>query len=111
MTLSVPYACQREVFNAAYVLRKTSQNVRYFVPRSGCEKIIVNMVDSDHGMQDTEIRVIDPLETESANMITVLTKNVIFLSLYRIVIMIAVLFIRTGTMIAKFTKCPIFESF
>jgi len=30
--LSVPDVCQREVFNAAYALRKTNENARYFVP-------------------------------------------------------------------------------
>ena len=31
-----------------------------FVPQSGVEKIIVNMVDNDHGMQDTIVRVTSP---------------------------------------------------
>ena len=43
-------AYQHEVFSVAYALRKTAQDARYFVPQSGCEEIIVNMVDSDHGM-------------------------------------------------------------
>ena len=55
---------QREVFHAAYELRKTSQDARFFVPQSGCEKII-NMVDSDHGMRNTVIRMTGPLEAES----------------------------------------------
>ena len=42
--LSVPEVCQREVFSAAYALRKTSQDARYFMPQSGVEKIIINMV-------------------------------------------------------------------
>ena len=38
-------------------------------------------------------------------------RNVMFMSLYMIAIMIAVLFIRIATMIVVFTKeCPIFES-
>jgi len=30
---------------------------RYFVPQSGVEKIIINMVDNHHGMRDTVVRV------------------------------------------------------
>jgi len=48
-------ACRREVFSVVYVLRRTSQNVCYFVPQSGCDKIIVNMVDNEHGMHDTVV--------------------------------------------------------
>jgi len=49
--LNVPEAYQREVFNVVYALRKTSQDARYFVPQSECEKIIKIMVDGDHGMR------------------------------------------------------------
>jgi len=38
-----------------------------FVPQSGVEKITVNMVDNDHGMQDTIVRVTSPGEAESEN--------------------------------------------
>jgi len=55
--LYTPEACQREVFSAAYLLWKTFQGTSYFIPQSGVEKIIVNMVDSDHGMQDFMILV------------------------------------------------------
>ena len=37
----------------------------YFVSQSGCEKIIVDIMDSDHGMRDTVVRVTDPWEAES----------------------------------------------
>ena len=52
-------ACQREVFSIAYTLRRTTQGARYFVTQSGVEKIIVNMIDSDHdhGMRNTMVRV------------------------------------------------------
>ena len=63
--LSVPDVCQWEVFSAAYALRKSSQDARYFMPQSGCKKIIVNMVESDHGMRDTVIHVIGPWVAES----------------------------------------------
>ena len=56
--LIVPDVCRCEVFSAAYALKKTAQDACYFVPLSGCEKIIINMLDSDHGMRDTVIRVI-----------------------------------------------------
>ena len=55
--LIVPDVFQREVFSTAYALRKTTQDVCYFVPQSGCKKIIINMIDSDHGMRDTVVRV------------------------------------------------------
>ena len=41
--------------------------MRYFFPQSGVEKIIVNMVNSDHGMQDTVVRVTGLWEAESEN--------------------------------------------
>ena len=63
--MSVLEACQPEVFSATYALRKTSQDARYFVPQSESEKIIINIVDSDHGMQDTVIQVTGPWEAES----------------------------------------------
>ena len=47
--LFAPEACQREVFSTAYALR-TPQDERYFVPQSRVDKVIVNMVDNDHGM-------------------------------------------------------------
>jgi len=52
--LSVPDACQREVFCAANALRKTPQDA-HFVPQSGCEKLIVNMVDNRHGICDAMV--------------------------------------------------------
>ena len=33
--LKVPEVCQRKVFSTAYALRKTPQDVCYFVPRAG----------------------------------------------------------------------------
>ena len=39
--------------------------MRYFIPQSGVEKIIVNMVNSDHGMRDSVIRVSGPWDAES----------------------------------------------
>ena len=65
--LIVPNSCQREVFSAAFVLRKTAQDARYFVPQTGCEKIIVNIVDSDHGMRNTMVWLTGAWEAESEN--------------------------------------------
>ena len=62
--LSAPDAYQREVFWDAYALKKTLQDARFFVPRSGCEKLIMNMVDNNHNMRDTVIRVSGPWEAE-----------------------------------------------
>ena len=39
--------------------------MRYFVPQSGVEKIIINTVDNDHDMQDTVVLVTGPWEAES----------------------------------------------
>jgi len=39
--------------------------VCYFVLQSGIEKIIINIVDSDHGIQDAVVQVTGPWETES----------------------------------------------
>ena len=63
-SLSAPDVCQREVFWDAYVLKKTLQDTRFFVPRSGCKKLIMNMVDNNHNMRDTVIRVSGPWEAE-----------------------------------------------
>jgi len=46
------------------VLRKTTQDTRYFVPQSECERIIINMVDSDNDMWNTMVRVTCPWEVE-----------------------------------------------
>jgi len=53
-------ACQLEVFSIAYSLRKTIQGARYFIPQSGVEKIIVNMINNNHGIQDTVALVTNP---------------------------------------------------
>ena len=33
-------------------------------PQSGVEKVIINMVDNDHGMRDTVVQVTGPWEAE-----------------------------------------------
>ena len=63
--LYAPKACQCEVFSATYLLRKTSHGTRYFISLSGVGKIIVNMVDSDHGVRDSVIQVSGPWDAES----------------------------------------------
>ena len=55
--LYAPEACYYEVFNIVYLLRKTTQGAHYFIPQSGVEKIIVNMVNSNHGMRDTMVQM------------------------------------------------------
>ena len=54
----------REVFSAAYPLRRTSQDVRYFVTQGGCDKLIVNMVDIDHSMREIVVRITGQWEAE-----------------------------------------------
>ena len=56
------YHC--EVFSVACLLRKTTLSARYFIPQSGLEKIIANMVDSDRGMRDTMVRVSGPWDAD-----------------------------------------------
>jgi len=63
--LYAPEACQVEVFSAAYSLRKTTQGAHYFIPQSGVEKVIVNMVDIDCDMQDIVVRVTGSWEADS----------------------------------------------
>jgi len=41
-------AYEVEEFYATYVMRKSHQDARSFVPRSGCDRLIINLVDSDH---------------------------------------------------------------
>ena len=60
-----PEVCQCEVLSIVYVLRRTIQGAHYFVPQSGVEKIIVNMLDINHGMRDIVVRVTGPWEAES----------------------------------------------
>jgi len=63
--MSAPDACQHEVFCASYALRKTSQDTHFFVPQSGYEKLIVNMVDNDLCMYNTVVWVSGPWKAES----------------------------------------------
>ena len=44
--------------------KEDPQDARYFVPQSGAEKIIINMVDSNHDMWDTLVRVSGPWKVE-----------------------------------------------
>ena len=55
--LYAPETYHCKVFSTAYLLRKTTLGARYFVPHSGMEKIIVNIVESDHGMRKTVVQV------------------------------------------------------
>ena len=43
-----------------YVMWKSHQDAGSFVPWSGCDKLIINLVDSDHGWRDTVICVSGP---------------------------------------------------
>ena len=51
--------------STTYSLRKTTQGARYFAPQSGIEKVIVNIVNNDHSMRDTVVRVTGLWEAES----------------------------------------------
>ena len=63
--LYAPKACHCEVFSATYLLQKTTIGARYFILQSGVEKIIINMVDSNRGMQDIVVRVSGPWDADS----------------------------------------------
>ena len=45
---------------------KDQQNGHFFIPWSGCDRLVVNLVDNDQGLHDTVIRVSDPWEDASA---------------------------------------------
>ena len=51
-----------EKFCAVYVMRKSYQETRSLVSRSGCDKLLINLMDSDHGWRDTIVRVFEPLD-------------------------------------------------
>jgi len=55
-----PQLVPSEDFCAIYSMRKTNQGDRFFIPQSGCDKLIVNLVDIDHGWRDFVIRVSEP---------------------------------------------------
>ena len=63
---SAPNSCGREDFCAIYSMRKTNQDGHFFIPQSGCDKLIVNLVDNVHEWRDTVIRVPGPWEAASA---------------------------------------------
>jgi len=46
------------------VLSKTSQDVCYFMPQGGYDKLIVKIVDSDRGMCETVVHIIGMSEAE-----------------------------------------------
>ena len=52
-------------FCTIYVMRKSQQDAHSFVPRSGCDRLI-NMVDNNHGLRVTVIRIYGPWEAASA---------------------------------------------
>ena len=52
-----PGACRVEDFYALYMIRRNIEDGRFFSVRSGSERLIVNLADSDHGWRDTVIRV------------------------------------------------------
>ena len=64
MTCTLPRRV-REVFSTAYSLKKSTHGARYFALQSGVEKIIANIVISDHGMRDTVAQVTGPWDVES----------------------------------------------
>ena len=44
-------------------MKRTKERARFFGVKSGCEKLIVNLVDTDHGWRDTVICVYGAWET------------------------------------------------
>ena len=45
----VPALYDVEEFCAAYVMRKSHQEARFFILQSGYDRLIINLVDIDHG--------------------------------------------------------------
>jgi len=52
-----PEACEHEEFCAIYMMRKGHGDARTFDPQKGCDKLIVNMLNSDHGRCDFIVRI------------------------------------------------------
>ena len=52
--------CGCEEICAAYLMRKGPQDARSFAPQKGCDRLIVNQSDSDHGCSDSVIMVVRP---------------------------------------------------
>jgi len=46
---------------------KTKSSVRFFKTRKGWQKLIVNLVDSDHGLSSFVVRVSGPWDATSAS--------------------------------------------
>ena len=59
----LPEACGREEFCAVYIMRNVPQNARSFTPQKGCDRLIINHPDSNHGWHDSVIRVIGPWDS------------------------------------------------
>ena len=61
-----PNSHRRENFCAIYSLRKTSQDSRFFIPRSSCGRLIVKLMNSDQRWCDTVIRLSGSWEVASS---------------------------------------------
>ena len=55
--------CRVENFSALYMIRKTKEGGPFFVERSSSDKLIVNLMDSDHEWHNTVIRIHGAWET------------------------------------------------
>ena len=55
--LYLPDACRVEDFSALYAIKRTKKGTHFFGAKFVCEKLIVNLVDSNHEWRDTVIRV------------------------------------------------------
>ena len=55
--LYLPDACRVENFSASYTMKKTKENACFLGVKSDRERLIVNLVDSNHGWHDTVIRI------------------------------------------------------
>jgi len=59
----IPDACRVEDFFTRYIIRRTTDSIRFFTARSSSDKIIIKLVDNDHGWRDTIIRIYGAWET------------------------------------------------
>ena len=57
----LPDACNIEDFSALYMIRRTKEGGCFFGIRSGFNRLIVNLADSDHKWRDHIIHICNPL--------------------------------------------------
>ena len=63
----LPKACRREEFCVVYMMRKGMVTLVPSPPQRGCDKLVVNIPDSNHGWRDSVVRITGPWEALAEN--------------------------------------------